>query len=223
MRILFLSLMLALGACTATPTIGPGAPVSPQGLVKVSNTIMDEVYVYPELDLSGYDKLMIEGLGIEFRHVKNKGRFMRSRGDSEFYINEEQREKFRQGVREVMSAELTSMKYFSLTDQAGEGVLLLRIGLADVVSRVPPESIGRVEIYLSELGSATLVIELRDARSHELLARIADRRDVEPATVIKSNPVTNYAEVKREMRQWGSIVTNGLDELHERGCLACGK
>ena len=223
MRVLLLSLLLALGACTATPTIDPGAPVSPQGLVKVSNTIMDEVYVYPELDLSGYDKLMIEGLGIEFRYVKDKGRFMLGRGDSEFYINEEQREKFRQGVREVMSAELTSMKHFSLTDQVGEGVLLLRIGLADVVSRVPPQSIGRVEIYLSELGSATLVIELRDARSHELLARIADRRDIEPAMVIQSNPVTNYVEVKREMQQWGSIVTNGLDELHERGCLACGK
>ena len=69
MRVLLLSLLLALGACTATPTIDPGAPVSPQGLVKVSNTIMDEVYVYPELDLSGYDKLMIEGLGIEFRYV----------------------------------------------------------------------------------------------------------------------------------------------------------
>ena len=66
MRILLLGLMLALGACTATPTIEPGAPVSPQGLVKVSNTIMDEVYVFPELDLSGYDELMIEGLGIEF-------------------------------------------------------------------------------------------------------------------------------------------------------------
>lgn len=223
MRVLLLSLLLALGACTATPKIDPGAPVSPQGLVKVSNTIMDEVYVYPELDLSGYDKLMIEGLGIEFRYVKDKGRFMPGRGDSEFYINEEQREKFRQGVREVMSAELTSMKHFSLTDQVGEGVLLLRIGLADVVSRVPPQSIGRVEIYLSELGSATLVIELRDARSHELLARIADRRDIEPAMVIQSNPVTNYVEVKREMQQWGSIVTNGLDELHERGCLACGK
>jgi hypothetical protein len=115
------------------------------------------------------------------------------------------------------------MKHFTLTDQAGEGVLLMKIGLADVVSRVPPESIGRVEIYLSDLGSATLVIELRDARSHELLARIADRRDVEPGMAIESNPVTNYFEVKREMQQWGSIVTNGLDELHERGCLACGE
>ena len=223
MRILLLNLMLALGACTATPTIEPGAPVSPQGLVKVSNTIMDEVYVYPELDLSGYDKLMIESLGIEFRHVKDKSRFMRGRGDSEFYINAEQREKFRQGVREVMSTELKDMKHFTLTDQAGEGVLLMRIGLADVVSRVPPEPIGRVEIYLSELGSATLVIELRDARSYELLARIADRRDIEPAMAIESSPITNYVEVKREMQQWGSIVTNGLDELYERGCLACGE
>lgn len=223
MRTVFLGLMLALAGCAATPTIDPGAPVSPEGLVKVSNTIMDEVYVYPELDLSRYDKLMIEGLGIEFRHVKDKGRFMLGRGESEFYINAEQREKFRQGVREVMSAELKGMKHFTLTDQAGEGVLLMRIGLADVVSRVPPESIGRVEIYLSELGSAMLVIELRDARSHELLARIVDRRDIEPGMAIESNPVTNYFEVKREMRQWGSIVTNGLDELHERGCLACGE
>ena len=92
-----------------------------------------------------------------------------------------------------------------------------------MVSRVPPEPIGRVEIYLSELGSATLVIELRDARSYELLARIADRRDIEPAMAIESSPITNYVEVKREMQQWGSIVTNGLDELYERGCLACGE
>ena len=76
-----------------------------------------------------------------------------------------------------------------------------------------------VGVYLSELGQATLILEVADSMSGESLARAADRRRVEPnrGTVQESNPVINKQEVTRVIRRWAKLLVSGLDELHQSG------
>jgi hypothetical protein len=88
-------------------------------------------------------------------------------------------------------------------------------GLHDIVSFVPPDMVGRSRIYLSQVGQATLVLQIEDSMSREVLARIIDRRAAEPAFAQESNRVTNTAEVRRLARTWARILTNGLDKWHE--------
>ena len=116
---------------------------------------------------------------------------------------------------------LSKIENFTYTDQPGPDVLTLEIGLADVVSFVPPNRSGRDQYYISNLGQALLVMQIKDSQSNEVLARVADRRNVEPTFVQESNPVTNIQEVKRSFAVWPDRIRRGLDELHNLGCFQC--
>ena len=95
----------------------------------------------------------------------------------------------------------------------GPEVLLIRGGLLDVVSRVPPETIGRSSIWIDSVGEATLVLEVRSSESNSIYARAVDRRAASSAMMRESNRVTNRAEVRRLGRRWGSLIREALDTL----------
>jgi hypothetical protein len=64
----------------------------------------------------------------------------------------------------------------TFADDPGPDVLLIVGGLHDIVSRVPPDMVGRGETYLSSVGEATLILEARDSLSGETIYRAIDRR-----------------------------------------------
>ena len=99
--------------------------------------------------------------------------------------------------------------------EPGPDVLTLTGGLLDVVSAIPPESAGRNDFYVFDIGSAKLVLELQDSRSNEILARALDGRNAQPLSTQKSSPGSNAQEVKREFQKWGKRLTVALDLLHE--------
>ena len=55
-------------------------------------------------------------------------------------------------------------------------MLVLTGAVIDVVSRVPPRNActGRCDFYLTEVGQATLVLELRDGRRERVLFSLGD-------------------------------------------------
>jgi len=89
--------------------------------------------------------------------------------------------------------------------------------LHDIVSRVPPESVGRSEIWLRSLGEATLIIEVRDSLSNEVIYRAVERRaaDNVGGQMIRANTATSWAEVRRWARRWAVRLREGLDSIHE--------
>jgi hypothetical protein len=98
-------------------------------------------------------------------------------------------------------------------------VLLIKGGLLDVVSFVPPEQGGRNDIYLSRVGEATLVLEMRDSVSNAIILRAIDRRAAEnmSGSFTRSNSVSNMAEARRLARVWASIVREALDRFMAEG------
>jgi len=93
-------------------------------------------------------------------------------------------------------------------------VLIVEGGVLDVVSYVPPEPIGvQSAVFLSSVGEATLVLELRDSESRAILARSIDRRAADnPSTDIRyANNVTRSADVQRLIRRWATRLREGLD------------
>jgi len=106
------------------------------------------------------------------------------------------------------------MEQFELVDGPGADVLMIQGALLNVTSMVPPDPIGgRSYVYLSNIGDATLVLELRDSETGTILARSVDRRAAETigGTFLQSNSVTNSAEVKRLIRFWATRLKEGLD------------
>jgi hypothetical protein len=215
--------VVALSGCTSTPEFqsGPDAEVTHDGLTRLDKTVMDAVWARTDIDLSSYDKIMLEGIGIEYRPVTGpySGRAgtssMRRSTDTEFQLDDKTKALVREEITGAFVDELSRISSFKIVDQPGPDVLTVRVGLLDVVSMVPPDSVGRVSVYLDRVGEATLVLELRDSTSNAILARAVDRRAAErgAGNMVESNKVTNRSEVRRLGRTWAGIVRRGLETL----------
>jgi hypothetical protein len=209
---------VVLVACTtAPPTIqtGPDAELSFDGLHKVDNSQADVAWARPDFDISGYTKIWPISAGIEYRQVKDRGRstMARSQGGP-YFINDKSRAQFEELVGTVFKEELEKIEKYELVDGPGPDVLMIRGGLLDVTSYVPPDPVGgRSHVFLSSVGEATLVLELRDSETGTILARSVDRRAAETigGTFTRSNSVTNSAEARRLIRYWGTRLREGLD------------
>jgi hypothetical protein len=217
-----------LAACSTTPTFdtSPDAEKTFDGLTPMKGTVLDAVWARTDIDVAGYDKLMLEGLGVEFRPVEGpySGRgSTRSAGamrstQTEFPLDPDTQQLFIQEIRGAFVEELGKSEVFTLVQEPGPDVLKLRIGLLDVLSRVPPETMGRSRIFLDSVGEATLVLELRESESNAILVRAIDRRAAErPGQAVESTRVTNAAEVRRLGRRWATILKDGLETLLSEG------
>lgn len=218
----FAAAMLAAaltGCVTQSPTlVADSSQRTHDGLYPVENVSVTGVWARPDIDLSGYDRILLEGAGIQYRPVPaSAGAGAASSRRSVFPLSAEQKARLATVFAEAFSGELARSKRFSITDEPGPDVLKVRAGLLDVVSRVPPEPAGRGDIYLESVGEATLVIELVDAESDAVLLRAVDRQVVRrPGAMQRSNPVTNLQEVRRLADSWAVRVRTGLDDLQQR-------
>jgi len=216
---------LAVG-CASEPTIDTSseAELSFDGLAPINNSRFSHAWIDPDVDLKQYTKILPGDAEFEFRAVKKTPRTTGMRRSSsntrEFYIADEDKQKLVDMVTEVFNEEVAKSEKFTIVDERGPDVLILVGGLHDIVSNVPPDLVGAGEIYLSSVGEATLVLELRDSLSGETIYRAVDRRRAEQAgsgmsSAILSNSVTTWAEVRRLSRRWATRLREGLDSIHE--------
>ena len=216
-----LATLMIFGCATSTPAIdtSPEAEVTFDGLHEIKASAADKAWARPDMDLSQYTKIRLQGAGIEYRPGGESGRTWsaRSRGGP-YEVTEKQKERLRQVVAEAFLDELGKSEKYTLVNESGADVLVVRGALLDVVSYVPPDPVGgRSTVYLSSVGEATLVLEIRDSITNAILVRVVDRRAAEQmggSLGMESNRVTNTAEVKRVARRWASLLRTRLDEFH---------
>lgn len=213
----FVFVVGSVGCTTAPPTVqtGPDAEVSFDGLHKYDNTRVDMAWAVPDLDLSSYTKILPVNAGVEYREVKDRGSTFtaRSRGGP-YFIDDKARAEFEALVDKIIKEELQKSNRFDIVDEPGPNTLVVSGRLLNVTSQVPPDPIGgRSRIYLSSVGDATLVLEVRDSETNRILARAVDRRAAERigGSFTQSNSVTNTAEIRRLLRYWGSLVREALE------------
>jgi len=213
-------ILLAVG-CAQTPSIqqGPDAEITFDGLVRIDHARFSNAWIDPDVDLSQYSKIMAGGAEFEFRAVKksSSSSMARRSNETEFWLSDDQKASLTEIVSTAFRGELEKSKNFTVADGPGSDVLIIVGGLHDIVSRVPPDMIGRGDIYLSSVGEATLVLEARDSLSGETIYRAIDRRSAERAggAMTMSNTVTSKAEVRRLAQRWASRLREGLDSIHE--------
>jgi len=176
---------------------------------------MDQAWARSDFDISTYTKIMVQGAGVEFRPGGETRRGRQLAPNGHYAVTVEQKERFREQMGVAFLEELSTSEVFTIVEEAGPDVLLIRGGLLDVVSFVPPDPIGRGEIFLSRIGEATLVLEVHDSVSEAILLRAIDRRAAEQAgsQLSSSNTVTNSSEFRRVARRWASMLREGLERF----------
>ena len=219
-----------IAGCQSTPTFqtGEDAEFTHDGLTRMDNTVMDVVWARTDIDLTSFDKVMFERVGVEFRAIEGgpySGRAgtgavrATSRNRNEFRLDQDTKEMVVETISEAMRPAFENSDRFEIVTEPDYDVLLLRVALLDIVSRVPPEPMGRAEIFLDSVGEATLVLELRDSMSNRIFLRAADRRAASRpgGTMVNANRVTTMAEVRRMARDWARIAVEGLETLLTEG------
>ncbi len=218
---ILLSTVLFTGCASQGPTeatLRTDELMTHDGLYPVDNPRADAAWARPDADITGYTKIMLEGVGVEFRPGA-RSRVNRATSASDYYVvTPERKQRLKEVFAERFREELAKSTHFTLVNEAGPDVLLIKGGLIDVVSYVPPEQGGRYEIFLERIGEATLILEIRDSISEAIIARVVDRRAAENVSrdFQRANRATNTAEVRRLAGIWARILREQLDYYASR-------
>lgn len=207
--------LAAAGCATQQPVMRSGgeAEVTFDGLHRVDHAGFAAVWVKPGAALARYSKILPVKADFHYRAVPGKAR--RSAGE-DFEVPERRRDQFEKIVVEAFGKELAKSKYYEITQEPGPDVLRLVGALYDVVSHVPPERGERGNTFVSSIGEATLVLELHDSESNEILARVMERRTaLPPRELTYSSSVTTASEVRKMIARWARTLREQLDALHE--------
>lgn len=219
-KLVVIGLMVFVVGCAGEPAIqsGPNAETTFDGLVRIDHARFEAAWIDPDVDLKKYNKIIPGGAEFEFRNVqKMSASAARRSNEREFWISDTNKQRLIDTVTEVFTEELQKSEHFTVTDEPGPDALIIVGGLHDIVSQVPPEDVGRSEIWLRSVGEATLVIELRDSLSNEVVYRAVERRAAENVgnQMIRAHTATTWAEVRRWARRWAVRLREGLDSIHE--------
>lgn len=217
---LLITVSLFATACSTGPATidtSPTAEVTFDGLHKVIHSKADEAWARPDIDLSGYTKIMPVRAEVNYKTATNKGQSQadRTRGGT-FVIDAASRHQFEALVAEVFLGEMAKSTRYTLVDEPGPDVLLVSVSLIDVSSFVPPTPDGVGSgVAIRSVGEATLVLELRDSETGTALARSVDRRsaDMYGRQLQQSNSVVNKVEVTNMLTFWAKRLREQLDEF----------
>ena len=179
-----------------------------------------ETWVNPNTDWTKFDKLYLWDAEFQFRDVgparRTRSTMLNTR-QREFGISEEDRLKFEEVVADIFVAEIQKARNFALVEEIGPNTLILRGGVLDIISRVPPDAVGRIDVYLASVGEATLFIELIDVTDGEIAAVVAERRAFEPPggnidLAMRTTSVSAWAEVRRWARREATTLRRELEK-----------
>jgi hypothetical protein len=200
----------SLSACGPQPTQPlPTGDVNVEGLREVSARNFESAFVRPGLDFSRYNKLMVNELELAFRTP--------DRSQNQFPLGEDQKTRFRAAMAVAFGEELGQLQNLELVTEPGPDVLDLNVRVQDIVARTPGTrvgTIGRASFALETVGQMTLVLEIRDSESEEVLIRVFDRRAFEGAAMLSGdNVISTWKGVEELVARWASRAREGLDAL----------
>jgi hypothetical protein len=200
---------LAAGVAFAEQGADPKEVTGADDLVKQKSSQFQDLWVNPDADISKYGKLYLWNTVFQFRDVSdnvvNRTTTAMLRGDQGFFtVPEEDQEKFKELVTDVVVKELGRSKQFEIVDTVGPGTLLLRAAVLDIVSNIPPNVGRQANVHLASMGEATFVFELIDAETGVIQARTADRRYIQPPSAMNTVNAapTNYATAWNYVELW---------------------
>ena len=177
-------------------------------------------YKKPGVDFAEYDKVQIAPSTVAFK--KNwKRDYNRGAASLSTQVREKDVIRIKESVAELLDEvfleEFTRDNGYPIVKQATEGTLLIRPAIINLDVHAPDIATStRRTTFTNDSGSATLYLELYDAVSGEILARVLDSQVAGDRGYYQwSNRVTNRADAKRIIRSWAKTLRTKFDETHQ--------
>jgi hypothetical protein len=212
---------IALSLLAATLVAGCAStqrgPTEWDGLVRKPGTRLDAVFVRPDVEIPAFRSVMIDPVTVSF--ASNWDPNARTTSPSR-RLDAGDIQAIQDGLatmfRDVFREELARGGY-QLVDQPGPDTLRVTPAIVDLFISAPDTMTPGSRTYTANAGRMTLVVELRDSVTGELLARAVDARGGRnTGTLSVTNRVTNTADARRAIGVWATALRSGLDDLYQR-------
>jgi len=212
-----LALMVASTNAPAATKNEVDQALSQGGLQKIKVKDIDLAYARPGASLATYKRVKLDPVEVEFRKSKDP-----SRAGSAIALSSEEREKIRSNVARVVqeefAKELRKSSTYQVASDAGPDVLRVKPRILDLYVNAPYVGPGRTRTLVSSAGEMTLLAELSDSASGQVLARVADRRDAsKEGRMYLVNGTVNEEEARNIAAGWARILRRALDKAHGIG------
>ena len=216
-----------LAGCSSTPAprgpivlqTGPDAEVTFDGLYRVENSVVQLAYMRPDIDLRGYSAILLDDVEVSYQ-MDPRGR-TRATGvgstTENFALTEAQMADFKDRFREAVVEALSSGDGFRIADTRGPDVLRITAELMDLIIRIPTQRGANAQTGATRsYGEVTLVLEVRDSQTGDIMARAADRVDPTgnpSGDLVSVQPAAVRTQVRRLFEYWAGLLRESLDEL----------
>jgi len=203
---------LATALCTAcaNSTSTRNLQVTHDGLERTANSKVERAWVKPGVDFSQYTEIGLLDCVVSFKRnwrMNHSGVRMSDMERIKSTLSDE--------FRQVFTKELENGGYPVVTG-AADHVLLIRPAIIDLNVAAPDtKSAGRSDSFTASPGAMTLVIELYDSVSNEILARAIDRKRARNVGNIRwTTRGTNRNAARKILRSWANLLVSRLDDVH---------
>ena len=211
-----LTLALAVTAAGVPPGLRVAAAAEPprewDGLELRDSKSVDRLYLRPGASLTGYKKVRLAPLQVEFdkNWDPNRSRVGTNRLTATDF--EKIKKTLAEAFAQVSTEELTKGGY-EVVKTPGDDVLDVAPLIMNLYIVAPDkQTAGRSRTYTSEAGQMTLVAEMRDSDTGTILARVVDNQRMGSSTAWRiTNSVTNLGDARRIIIGWASALRHALD------------
>jgi len=206
----YLFVFAAICAVSGAPTeVGADGALNYEGLADVKVSTLDRAQVRPDVVFSVYTDVMLDDIEVAYRTP--------DRSERQFPLDDEQKARFHDLLTQTYVSELAALKNLGLVSVPGRDTLLLSIRVQDVTATAQTRSVaeaGRAAMALRAVGEVTLVIELFDSQSGEILARGVDTKAIEGAAMAQDGGlVSRWEDVDKLCARWAATTRMRLESL----------
>ena len=205
LRTLFVVCVAAIGgaACAAEPQVA--SQTAGEGLVAVQSPNLDEVYLRPNAGLAAYRKVLIDPVRAEVRRDWQKN-LNYTRNVSRWVGPDDAKRMAADAASslENVIAETYKARGYQIAAAPEPGVLRLTASIADLYVNSPDRySPWTVKTFTRDAGQATLALEVRDAVTGTLLARVTHHAIAHEISRINgASDVSNRFWFETLFRRW---------------------
>lgn len=215
-----LTQLIVLSICAVLLGCASQAPlVTEDGLVLTEAPGSAKLYLKPGATIAGYNEFGLAACEVSF-----KRNWLRDQNSSRLNLSKRVTQQDVDRIKDSLALEcdkylraaLIQEPAYKLVDSFanGEAVLILRPAIINLDVNAPDtQTATRQQSYTTSAGEMTLVLELIDATTGEVLARAFDREGGRDRGYMQwTNSVTNKAEADRVLKDWAARLRKGLDQ-----------
>ena len=211
-----LALSVALSSALAASSKELDARMSKDGLQKTSVKNIDLVYARPGATLAAYKRVKLDPVEVAFSPSWNP-----TRTGSSLKLSSQEKENIRTGVaklvEEEFARELQTGGRYQVTTDSGPDVLRVRANVVNLYINAPGTGPARSRTIVRSAGEMTLMAELTDSASGQVLARVADRREANNTQMQLTDNSINEFEARNIAAAWARALKKALDNAQGLG------